>query len=76
MVGKVQRKIMMFIIKLNKAYMMKEIPKQFFRVRLWDFAKIIEQLRLNDDLKAEISLKKVWLLNSEDKMECLKYRNY
>ncbi|KAA0566610.1 restriction endonuclease [Bacillus sp. CH30_1T] len=54
-----------------KSSVKKEIPKQFFRLRLWDSAKIIEQLfenydALSDDLKAEIPLKKVWMLNRED----------
>ncbi|MDO6657368.1 restriction endonuclease [Anaerobacillus sp. 1_MG-2023] len=54
-----------------KSSVMKEIPKQFFRLRLWDSAKVIEQLfetydALSDDIKAEIPLKKVWMLNKED----------
>ena len=54
-----------------KNSVLKEIPKQFFRVRLWDSSKIIEQLfetydLLSDDIKADIPLKKIWMLNTED----------
>lgn len=43
----------------------KEIPTQFFRVRLWDQSTIIGELlnnydRLDEDLKAELSLKRIW----------------
>lgn len=53
-----------------KSSVMKEIPKQFFKVRLWDSKKVIEQLfetydKLSEDIKAEIPLKKVWMLNIE-----------
>ncbi|MGX4671073.1 restriction endonuclease [Cerasibacillus sp. JNUCC 74] len=53
-----------------KMSVLNEIPKQFFKLRLWDSAKIIEQLfetydSLSDDIKTEIPLKKVWMLNTE-----------
>ena len=53
-----------------KTSVIKEIPKQFFKVRLWDSKKVIEQLfenydRLSEGIKAEIPLKKVWMLNAE-----------
>lgn len=53
-----------------KSSVIKEIPKQFFKVRLWDSKKVIEQIfenydRLSEDIKAEIPLKKVWMLNVE-----------
>ena len=46
-----------------KASVTKEIPKQFFKLRLWDSKKIIEQLFENyelssEDIKAEIPLKR------------------
>lgn len=46
----------------------KEIPSQFFRVRLWDQSIIIKELlavydKLDDDIKAELPLKKIWILN-------------
>ena len=50
----------------------KEIPLQFFRVRLWDQSTIIKELltvydMLDEDLKAELPLKRIWTLNiSED----------
>ncbi len=45
----------------------KEIPKQFFRVRLWDQSSIIKELtdvydKLDEDIRAEIPLKKIWTL--------------
>jgi restriction system protein len=53
-----------------KSSVMKEVPKQFFKVRLWDANKIIEEIfenydNLSDDIKAEIPLKRVWMLNEE-----------
>ncbi len=50
----------------------KEIPAQFFRVRLWDQNAIINELlqhydSLDEDIKAEIPLKRMWSLAvSED----------
>ena len=51
----------------------KEIPAQFFRVRLWDQKTLIEQLlehydRLDADLRAELPLKRIWVVsaNTED----------
>lgn len=54
-----------------KVSVLNEVPKQFFKLRLWDSAKIIEQLfetydLLSDDIKTEIPLKRVWMLNVED----------
>jgi restriction system protein len=45
----------------------KEVPTQFFRVRLWDQQKLIEQLmehydKLDEDFKAELPLKRIWAL--------------
>lgn len=53
-----------------KTSVIREIPKQFFKVRLWDSKKVVEQLfenydKLSEDIKAEIPLKKVWMLNVE-----------
>ncbi|MBF8984571.1 restriction endonuclease [Lutibacter sp. B2] len=49
----------------------KEVPKQFFKVRLWDSKNIIEEIfanyeNLSDKIKAEIPLRRVWMLNDED----------
>lgn len=46
----------------------KEIPSQFFRVRLWDQDSLIEELlkvydKIDEDIKAELPLKQVWTLN-------------
>lgn len=43
----------------------KELPAQFFRVRLWDRKDLIDELlehyeRLDDDLRAELPLKRIW----------------
>ena len=49
----------------------REVPNQFFRVRLWDRNEIIEQLlkhydKLDEDLRAEIPLKRMWSLAVEE----------
>lgn len=54
-----------------KTSVIKEIPKQFFKVRLWDSQKIIEEIfenynKLSDEIKTEIPLKRVWMLNVEE----------
>ncbi|MCD4712178.1 MAG: restriction endonuclease [Clostridiales bacterium] len=54
-----------------KSSVIKEIPKQFFKVRIWDSKKIIEEIfenyeKMSDNIKAEIPLKRVWMLNEED----------
>lgn len=52
----------------------KEIPSQFFSIRLWDQSAFIKELlsvydKLSEDLKAELPLKRIWSLNlSEDEM--------
>jgi restriction system protein len=49
----------------------REEPKQFFRVRLWNSKTIIKEIfanyeKLSDEIKAEIPLKRVWMLNLEE----------
>jgi len=49
----------------------KEIPSQFFKVRLWDQNAIINELlqhydSLEEDIKAEIPLKRMWSLAISD----------
>lgn len=49
----------------------REIPAQYFKVRLWDQKSIINELlnhyeELDDDIKAEIPLKKIWTLTITD----------
>jgi restriction system protein len=45
----------------------KEVPSQFFKVRLWNANDLIEQLlanydKLDPDIKAEIPLKRIWTI--------------
>ncbi len=45
----------------------KELPSQFFRVRLWDQDTLIEELlgcyeKLDEELKAELPFKRVWTI--------------
>lgn len=53
-----------------KSSVTKEIPKQFFKVRLWDSTTIIQQIfenyeKLSDEIKMEVPIKRVWMLDSE-----------
>lgn len=48
-----------------KANVQRELAASFFRVRLWSQKEILEAVftyydRLDDDLKAELSLKRIW----------------
>src|SRR5690606_33117802 len=48
-----------------KGSVTKEVPNQFFQVRLWTQKKLIEELQANYDkldaeLRAEIPLKQIW----------------
>jgi len=52
----------------------KEVPVQFFRVRLWDQNAIIAELlanyeRLDEDLRAELPLKRIWTIAMPDDEE-------
>ena len=52
----------------------KEIPAQFFRVRLWDQKALIDEIlqhydKLDEDLRAELPLKRVWTVASEEDEE-------
>ncbi|MFL5961690.1 MAG: restriction endonuclease [Gaiellaceae bacterium] len=45
----------------------REEPNQFFRVRLWDQQRLIEEIldcyaELDEDLRAELPLKQIWML--------------
>lgn len=49
----------------------KEIPAQFFRVRLWDQDNLIAELlanydKLDEDLRAEIPLKRIWTVTTTE----------
>jgi len=52
----------------------KEVPTQFFRVRLWDQYTIIDELlnsygKLDEDIKAELPLKRMWALAIQESEE-------
>ena len=54
-----------------KSTVEKEIPHQFFEVRLWDKQELILQLlavydKLDEDLRAELPLKRVWMVTLTD----------
>lgn len=54
-----------------KSTVEKEIPAQFFKVRLWGQDEIIDELlgnyeKLDDDIKTEIPMKRIWTLLPPD----------
>ncbi len=54
-----------------KPTVMKELPAQFFRVRLWNQQQLIDELvadydKLDPDIRAEIPLKRIWTLATEE----------
>ena len=54
-----------------KSNVHKALASQFFRLRLWTQKELFEQLfeqyeRLDEDLKAELPLKRVWMVASQD----------
>ncbi|MBR8460660.1 restriction endonuclease [Burkholderia dolosa] len=54
-----------------KSNVQKELASQFFRLRLWTQKELLEQLfeqydRLDEDLKAELPLKRVWMVAAQD----------
>ncbi|WP_039786341.1 restriction endonuclease [Herbaspirillum huttiense] len=56
-----------------KGNVQKEMASQFFRLRLWTQKEILEQLfeqydRLDEDLKAELPLKRVWMVASQEEI--------
>ncbi len=49
----------------------KEIPTQFFNVRLWDQTDLIEQFlanysKLDEDIQADVPLKRVWVVTPQE----------
>lgn len=49
----------------------KEIPSQFFRVRLWDQDNLVDVLlanydKLSEDMRAELPLKRIWTIAETD----------
>lgn len=54
-----------------KSNVQKELATQFFRLRLWTRKELLEQLfeqyeRLDEDLKAELPLKRVWMVAAQE----------
>ncbi len=54
-----------------KANVQKELAASFFRVRLWTQKELLEALfahydHLDDDLKAELPLKRIWIVAAQD----------
>ncbi|MGN5638808.1 restriction endonuclease [Burkholderia multivorans] len=54
-----------------KGNVQKQLASQFFRLRLWTQKELLEQLfeqyeRLDEDLKAELPLKRVWMVASQE----------
>ncbi|HPD80713.1 MAG TPA: hypothetical protein PK025_06655 [Spirochaetales bacterium] len=50
---------------------MKETRDAFFSIRLWDHSNLLEEVfryydRFDDEVKAELPLKKIWCLISEE----------
>jgi len=54
-----------------KTNVQKELAQSFFKVRLWTQKDLLEQLfahydKLDDDLKAELQLKRIWTVAAQD----------
>ena len=54
-----------------KSNVQKDLASQFFRLRLWTRKELLEQLfeqydRLDEDLKAELPLKRVWMVAAQE----------
>ncbi|WP_231378466.1 hypothetical protein [Bordetella sp. FB-8] len=54
-----------------KGNVQKELASQFFRLRLWTQKELLEQLfeqyeHLDEDIKAELPLKRVWMVATQD----------
>ena len=54
-----------------KATVEREVPRHFFKVRLWDQKKLLDQLfqhydRLDEEIRAEIPLKRIWTVVPDD----------
>lgn len=52
----------------------KEVATQFFRLRLWDQDALIDQIlehyeKLDEDLRAELPLKRVWTVAAQEDEE-------
>jgi len=54
-----------------RSSVMKELPRLFFKVRLWDQNDLIDEFltnydKLSEDIRAEIPLKRIWTVASAD----------
>lgn len=54
-----------------KATVLKEVPTQFFKVRVWSQEDLIEQLldnydKLDQNIRAELPLKRIWTLSTPE----------
>lgn len=57
-----------------KSSVEREVPRHFFKVRLWDQKALLDQLfqhydRLDDDIRAEIPLKRIWTVVPDESDE-------
>lgn len=57
-----------------KSSVYKELPAQFFRVRLWDQKALLDELlghydKLDEDLRAELPLKRIWTVAAQEEGE-------
>jgi restriction system protein len=57
-----------------KSSVLKELPTQFFRVRLWDQDDVIRELlanydKLDEELKAELPLKRIWTVTTQSEVD-------
>jgi restriction system protein len=56
-----------------KSSIIRDVPMQFFKVRLWSRMEIINELLqcydlLGEEIKQEIPLKRIWILDSEEQV--------
>ena len=57
-----------------KSSIIRDIPVQFFKVRLWSRIEIINEFlkhyeQMDDEIKQEIPLKRIWVLEQDDDNE-------
>lgn len=57
-----------------KKTILKEVPRLFFKVRVWDQNDLIDQFlavydKLDEDLRTEIPLKRIWTVAAQDQEE-------
>jgi restriction system protein len=53
-----------------KTSVIRELPRQFFRVRMWDQKELISELfahyeQLDEDIRTELPLKRIWTMAAE-----------